>query len=653
MPIDPATVQWDAPRTPSIDPSAVKWDDGDRQTTTLEGMARGAAPYAGVMGAGALIGGGLGAVVGGPPGAMAGAALGSRVGPAALALGDVGTQLYNVLAQRFGGRVVPTPSNTLADVAGAMGVGRPGAPIAEAVGAGAAGSGALAAALPGLAERVASPVVRGALNAMAAQPAAQTVAGAAGGAGAAVVGEYGGYTDPISQMAASLIAGGVSAPVALATANLAARGTNAMVNRFGIIADPAAAARLQIAEGRGPQIVEALRATPVSETGAPLTAAQASVDANAPAYAAFMQQAANLVPAQAYDIAQAQRAARAGTLARGAGTPEERAALVAAREEITAPMYREARGPSNAAALAPVQELVSTLIQENPGNRALVRELRAINRNMFTTNEVGDTVLRTNAQEVASIVDDLKTAINKQDNKFIKGQLTQVRDALVESIPGMKEAQASFRVASTPINQREGFQFLKEKLEAPLRDEGERPGAFGAAVKALTSERDAPAALRRAISDMPRYKSLEELYSPDQIRMIDTVRLDLARDAKLQELVERGRASVPDVSKIAREMGAGESLPNPLNQTIAIANRIIGKMQGQLDRKLAMELAMESLNPQVAAAALERSMARQAQFERFRLTVPQMMGPAAFVASQLPGTINTLSQQQNQNAMAR
>jgi hypothetical protein len=653
MPIDPSTVQWDAPATPTIDPSAVKWDDTVRPTTTLEGMARGAAPYAGAMGAGALVGGGLGAVVGGPPGALAGAALGARLAPAALTVGDVGTQLYNVLAQRFGGRVVPTPSNTLADVAGAVGVGRPGAPIAEAAGAGAAGAGALAAALPGLAERVANPVVRGALNAMAAQPAAQTVAGAAGGAGAATAGEYGGYTDPISQMAASLIAGGVSAPVALATANLAARGTNAMVNRFGIIADPAAAARLQVAEGRGPQIVEALRAAPVSETGAPLTTAQASVGANAPAYAAFMQQAADIVPAQAYDVAQAQRAARAQTLARGAGTPEERAALEAQRGAITDPMYRAATSPANVADVTPAYDLVQRMMTENPGNRALMRELRAINRNLFVIDETGEAALRTNAQQVSSILDDLKTSINKQDNKYIKDQLTQVRNALSESIPGYSEAQASFRVASTPINQREGFQFLKEKLEAPLRDEGERPGAFGAAVKALTSERDAPAALRRAISNMPRYRSLEELYSPDQIRMIDAVRLDLARDAKLQELVERGRASVPDVSKVAREMGAGESLPNPLNQTIAIANRIIGKMQGQLDRKLAMELAMESLNPQVAAAALERSMARQAQFERFRLTAPQMMGPAAFTASQLPGMINTLSQQQNQNAMAR
>lgn len=620
--------------------------------STLESLARGAAPVAGAMGTGALVGGGLGALFGGPVGAVGGAALGARLAPAALAAGDVGTQIYNILAQRFGGWAVPAPSNTLAQAAGALGVGRPGAPVVEALGAGAAGAGAMATGLSNLGGYVVDPVRRGILNVMAAQPGAQTVAGGAGAGAAAGLAEYGGYTDPVSQTAAALIAGGVAAPAALAAANLAARGGNAMVNRVGTMMDSAGATRVQLAEGRGPQIVETLRATPTSETGAPLTTAQASVGADAPAYAATMKQASELLPTQAYQMELAQRAARGSTLARGAGTPEERSALAQQRGAITEPLYREATSPANVADITPAQTLVQTLMQENPGNRPLMRELRAINRNLFTTDKAGEAVLRTNAQQIASVIDDLKSSINKQENKFVKGQLTQVRDALIAGVPGYDAAQKAFRVASTPINQKEGFQFLKEKLEAPLADEGERPGAFGAAVKSLTSERDAPAALRKAISNMPRYKSLEELYSPDQIRMIDAVRLDLSRDAKLRELVQRGRSAAPDITKVAKESGVGESLPNPLNQTIAIANRIIGKMQGQLDRKLAMELALESLNPQVAAAALERSLARQAALDRFRLTAPQMMGPGAFLTSQIPAMTNAFVPG-NENAMAR
>jgi hypothetical protein len=637
---------------PSFDPDAYLASTApESEKSKLAGAARGAVPYAGAMGAGALIGGGLGAAVGGPLGAVGGAALGARVAPAALAVGDIGTSLYNVLAQRLGYGVVPTPSETFKRGAERLGVGVNAEPITEAAVGGALGGYTTARGLQGMAPYFTSPVAQGVVNTMAAQPALQA---AAGGAGGLTVGglQEAGVTDPLALMAGGL-AGGAAVPTSLAAANLGTRGVNALVNRYGVLTDPLAAARVQAAEGRGPQIIEALRNTPLSETGAPLRTAQASVGANAPAYTSLMEEASKLLPAQAYETAAAQRGARAETLARGAGTPEERAALVEARTEAARPLYETARATGNVADIAPAQQIVQTLMNENPGNRALMRELRAINKNMFVADEAGEPVLRTDAKQVGSIIDDLKAAINKEDNKFIKGQLTQVRDALVDSVPNLKQAQDVFRERSTPINQREGFVFLKEKLESPLMDEGERPGVFGGAVKALTSERDAPAALRRAISDMPRYKSLEELYPPEQLRMIDAVRLDLARDAKLRELVQRGRETIPDVTKIAREIGAGETLPNPLNQTIALANRIIGKMQGHLDRKLAMELAMESFNPQVAAKALERSLARQAQFERFRLTAPQMMGPEAYFTSQLPALTNAFNPQENRNAMVR
>jgi hypothetical protein len=568
-----------------------------------------------------------------------------------LGVADIGTSLYNTLAQRLGYGTAPTPSETFIRAGENLGIGVNAEPITKAVVGGALGGYTGARGLQGMAPYFTTPVAQGVVNAMAAQAPLQ---GLAGGAGGLAVGglQEAGVTNPIALMAGGL-AGGAAVPSNLAAANLGARGINALVNRYGVLTDPLAAARVQAAEGRGPQIIEALRNTPLSETGAPLRTAQASVGANAPAYTGLMEEASKLLPAQAYETAAAQRGARAETLARGAGTPEERAALVEARTEAARPLYEAARATGNVADIAPAQQIVQTLMSENPGNRALMRELRAINKNMFVADEAGEPVLRTDAKQVGSIIDDLKAAINKEDNKFIKGQLTQVRDALVDSVPNLKQAQDVFRERSTPINQREGFVFLKEKLESPLMDEGERPGVFGGAVKALTSERDAPAALRRAISDMPRYKSLEELYPPEQLRMIDAVRLDLARDAKLRELVQRGRETIPDVTKIAREMGAGETLPNPLNQTIALANRIIGKMQGQLDRKLAMELAMESFNPQVAAKSLERSLARQAQFERFRLTAPQMMGPEAYFTSQLPAFTNAFNPQENRNAMVR
>ena len=67
---------------------------------------------------------------------------------------------------------------------------------------------------------------------------------------------------------------------------------------------------------------------------------------------------------------------------------------------------------------------------------------------------------------------------------------------------------------------------------------------------------------------------------------------------------------------------------------------------------LAMELALESLNPKVAADALERSLARQAKFDRFRLPEPAPLSAGSTAAAALPTAVNALSRD-NQNAMAR
>ena len=477
----------------------------EEDKSMLAGAAAGAVPYAGAMGTGALIGGGIGALIGGPPGAIAGAGIGARAAPVVLGVADIGTSLYNTLAQRLGYGTAPTPSETFIRAGENLGIGVNAEPITKAVVGGALGGYTGARGLQGMAPYFTTPVAQGVVNAMAAQAPLQ---GLAGGAGGLAVGglQEAGVTNPIALTAGGL-AGGAAVPSNLAAANLGARGINALVNRYGVLTDPLAAARVQAAEGRGPQIIEALRNTPLSETGVPLRTAQASVGANVPAYTGLMEEASKLLPAQAYEMAAAQRGARAETLARGAGTPEERAALVTARAEAADPLYEAARAAGNVADIAPAQQIVQTLMNENPGNRALMRELRAVNRNMFDVtpegkpllDAEGNAVLRTDAKQVASIIDDLKASINKEDNKFIKEQLTQVRKSLIDSVPNLKQAQDVFRERSTPINQREGFVFLKEKLESPLMDEGERPGVFAGAVKALTSERDAPAALRRPL----------------------------------------------------------------------------------------------------------------------------------------------------------
>lgn len=642
----------------------------ERETTVAEGLARGAAPYVGGMGAGALVGGAIGGLVGGPPGAVAGAGIGARAVPIALGVQDIATGLYNAIAPQFGGGQVRPLSAGIQDVAQSAGIGRPGAPIAEAIGAGAAGAGTQAMALGRTAATYLDPirqsianalasargvppsainpaVVEGVRNTMAAQPGTQTLAGGLAGAASGTL-QAGGETDPLTLMLAGM-GGAAVTPAAIAGIRAA---NTAVTNRLPAMLDPLATKRAQIAGERGPQLVQEMRAAPVSETGAPLTTAQASAGAEAPVYSATMEAVARQFAAdKRYEMMRAQQQARDTSLTR-AQPPGELDTLTQRRAEITKPMYEAAAAPSNVADVAPAQTLVKELMSANPGNRALMRELRAVNRNLFETDEAGEAVLRTNAQQISSVIDDLKASISKQENKFIKDQLSDVRDALIAGVPGYKTAQSAFRVASVPINQKTMLETLRETLSAPL-GAGERAASYANAIKSLTSFKDAPKALRRIVSDAPRYKKLEDALSPAQIKVIDDVRLDLARDAKLQELVRAARGALSDPGKIGTEMLGDRGLINPLDPTIAILNRILANKKGQLNVKLAMELALESLNPKVAADALERSLARQAKFERFRLPEPAPLSAGSTAAAALPTAINALSQQQNQNAMAR
>jgi hypothetical protein len=241
--------------------------------------------------------------------------------------------------------------------------------------------------------------------------------------------------------------------------------------------------------------------------------------------------------------------------------------------------------------------------------------------------------------------------IGAEQARAIGGVRAKFMDWVESQVPAVAEARGNFRVASTPINQKTMLETLRNTLLSST-GAGERAAAYANVVKSLTSFKDAPQALRRLVSGAPRYEKLEDALSPAQIKTVDDVRIELSRDAKLQELVRAARGAVSDVNKIGTEMTGEKGLVNPLDPTIAIVNRLIMSERGKLNRKLAMELALESLNPKVAADALERSLARQAKFDRFRLPEPAPLSAGSTAAAALPTAVNALSRD-NQNAMAR
>jgi len=441
--------------------------------------------------------------------------------------------------------------------------------------------------------------------------------------------------------------GGAVINAAEKAARLPGTVTRAAVQKGRDIIDPKTAFYTDLAEGRGSALLAAARA-PEAEIipGVRPTFAQATADVGLPRVAAVGEQAAKKLPTEALALKDVQEAGRVSQLRAIERTPEARARAERARDARSEPLYTAAEMAGDVVDTTPVLGLIDDTIRKNPGNQPLLVEMRRIRKGLVKpgVDEEGNPILvpRTNAKEVASTIDGLKSAIAKEDNKFIKGELTQIKDDLTAAIPSMKEAQAAFKKGSKPINQMDVGKYLREKLEAPVPEGGQRASVFAGAV------REAPRTIKQALKGGPTYEKLTDILSPAQKANVDRVLMDLSRDQRVKELAQMGREAAPD---LAMPAGKAERL-NLLNRLATIANVIIDRLEGKINEKLAVEIASEFLDADKAAAALETAMRRSAQ----RAPAPRRpSGPISRAVKRAPVVTapNQMNNQENRNAMSR
>jgi hypothetical protein len=438
-----------------------------------------------------------------------------------------------------------------------------------------------------------------------------------------------------------------AAPVKVPGAKTAGTAARAAVQKGRDIIDPKTAFYTDLAEGRGSALLAAARA-PEAEIipGVRPTFAQATADVGLPRVAAVGEQAAKKLPTEALALKDVQEAGRVSQLRAIERTPEARARAERVREARSEPLYTAAEMAGDVVDTTPVLDLIDGTIRKNPGNQPLLVEMRRIRKGLVKpgVDEEGNPILvpRTNAKEVASTIDGLKSAIAKEDNKFIKGELTQIKDDLTAAIPSMKEAQAAFKKGSKPINQMDVGKYLREKLEAPVPEGGQRASVFAGAV------REAPRTIKQALKGGPTYEKLTDILSPAQKANVDRVLMDLSRDQRVKELAQMGREAAPD---LAMPAGKAERL-NLLNRLATIANVIIDRLEGKINEKLAVEIASEFLDADRAAAALETATSRSAQ----RAPAPRRpSGPISRAVKRAPVVTapNQMNSQENRNSMSR
>ncbi len=418
------------------------------------------------------------------------------------------------------------------------------------------------------------------------------------------------------------------------------------------IMDPKTKFYMDLAEGRAPELISAARRPEATIVpGARPTFAQATADLGMPRVAAAGEQAKFEVPGAvttAQAIKDAQEAARTQQLRTIERTPESRARAEEVRAKRSDPLYEAAEQAGNVVDVAPVLDNINSLIRRKPGNKELLTELREVRKGLLKpdVDEDGNPILvpRTDAEEVASSIDGLKTAIADEKNKLIKSELTQIKNKLTEAIPYLPEAEAAFKKGSRTLNQRDVATYLREKLESPIPDASQRAAAFAGAV------RDAPRTIKQALEGAPPYKTFTGAgLSKQQQSMIDNIVIDLSRDARVQELAQAGSKTAP---KITRTPGK-TSLPAFFSPVITVANTILRRLTGKLTDKMALDIALELLDADRAAAALETALRRSGQAAP--KSQRRTSGPISRAVKRAPVVTapNQMSNQENRNAMAR
>ncbi len=359
------------------------------------------------------------------------------------------------------------------------------------------------------------------------------------------------------------------------------------------------------------EIVDLLRRNEQIVPGSMPTAGQAAAPASRYEWSAIQAAAARGLPSEYGARVDEQSTAQLAQL-RGIG--KDRPALQAAetlRKTTTDPMYEATRtgGPLD---VRPVVSQINTLLRENPGNPELVTELTAVKRGLLK-GQYG--AVRTDPQHISSSIDGLKTALANEKNKFIAGQLDDVKTALEQHLPGYEQAQSTFRDLSKPINRMQVGQYL-EGVATPT---GYAAGSgtplshqkFLEAVRKSTEVAGDDAAKRaaelfaRRTTGSPRFRELVQILEPQEMKAVADVTADFARNRAYLDQAVKGAQNLPQFKETTK-------LPNLLMREAMVMNAIIGKAEGKINEKLAAEIAVEMLNPPKVAESLSAGMRRKA-----------------------------------------
>lgn len=466
----------------------------------------------------------------------------------------------------------------------------------------------------GLAGNVLSPMSLATMK----LPLAQTTKGKVGqniaigaGAGATTPIENGGenfWADKGAQTGIGAVAGALATPAGALVSKVGRMGYHGVIEP---LTNPAAIkgrAYLTAAGDKVDEIIDLLLKNKQIVKGSAPTAGEAAVPAGRAEFSALQEGAAKVQPSEYLARSDSQNAARVEALGEWAGNPAKRAEAAATREAASKPLYQAGTValPPNADKV-PFQELLKHPSMKAATTRAekLIEEKTGQKINIQGS---GHQVTGSEAQQIKLAFDDLikvypKSAADTAELDAIKATRAAYIKWMEARFPVLSDARTTYKAASAPINQMDIGEELVNKLTPALRDDGaQRAGVFAGAV------RDSTSTIKKATGE-PRFEKLEDVLTGRQLQSVHNVTDDLARSDRHRDMARRGSQAAPDAISLASnnlEQQTGGAFPNLLHRGAMLANAIINRLEGRVNKKLAAEMAAEMLNPpQVGNAIVE------------------------------------------------
>lgn len=491
--------------------------------------------------------------------------------------------------------------------------------------------------------------------------------------GAAAAGKVG-LTGTAGALRVGATATNPLAPVGLGGKAIKYTAKSLIANPVESIFNPANNLRMRAAEGRAPEIINALRTAEEIVPGSSPTAAQAAAKTGIVGYQKLGKSVEGVLETEYKGQEAASRVAQADVMRKVAGTEADMARAKLTREAATNPLYAKAD------AVLSKTDAEFLDLTKRPSMGEVMNYARDLAREKNIPFEIGYTtpamttpskILGANGKPVTvttpaqfsdlpgTSIHFIKLALDDMVKKnaagFDKAKSAAVAGTRAEFLdwvdkatknPEYKAAREAYSKMSEPVNQMDVAKILEHKLISPM---GEDAANLRAASYA-EGLRDAPGTIKRASDGTSRFQTMEEVFKndPESLRALYAVRDDMIRQAESKRLAAGPIDKEFDARKASDVMSGDTPIPNMLNRTVNIANTIWRNLRGAVDKTTAIELAREMLgDPQKAADALEKA-AKQAKYKKI---VGDVLNAPFAAAYRAPGITNSLSQASNQNSL--